>query len=265
MAEGTTCETAESRGTHDRRPRIGLTTYWQHGEWGVWSDIAAIVPGNYVRAVVAAGGTPVLLPPVGTDVTVLEVLDGLIVIGGVDVDPSRYGQDPHPRTAPQPERDEHDTALIRCALERAMPLFAICRGAQVLNVALGGTLHQHVPDLIPDAGRYQPSPGVFGEVEFSVAPDTLTADLLGPRASAPCYHHQSLDRLGRGLRAASHAEDGTVETVELPEAPGWVLGTQFHPEENLEDLRLFRGFVAAAGDHMTTPDRRVPAAEESHR
>lgn len=265
MTERPANQSCESPGPHARRPRIGLTTYWQHGEWGVWSDVAAIVPGNYVRAVVAAGGTPMLLPPVGTDVTVLEVLDGLIVIGGVDVDPSRYGQEPHPRTAPQPERDEHDTALIRCALERAMPLFAICRGAQVLNVALGGTLHQHVPDLIPDAGRYQPSPGVFGEVGFSVAAHTLTADLLGQRASAPCYHHQSLDRLGRGLRAAAHADDGTVETVEMPEAPGWVLGTQFHPEENLEDLRLFRGFVAAARDRMTAEHRRPERAEETVR
>lgn len=265
MTEKPTYQSCESPGPHVRRPRIGLTTYWQHGEWGVWSDVAAIVPGNYVRAVVAAGGTPMLLPPVGTDVTVLEVLDGLIVIGGVDVDPSRYGQEPHPRTAPQPERDEHDTALIRCALERAMPLLAICRGAQVLNVALGGTLHQHVPDLIPDAGRYQPSPGVFGEVEFSVAPHTLTATLLGQRASAPCYHHQSLDRLGRGLRAAAHADDGTVETVEMPEASGWVLGTQFHPEENLEDLRLFCGFVTAARDRMTTEHRRSERVEETVR
>lgn len=255
MTDRTVHPSHEATGPEARRPRIGLTTYWQHGEWGVWSDIAAIVPGNYIRAVVAVGGTPVLLPPVGTDVSVLEMLDGLIVIGGVDVDPARYEQEPHPHTAPQPERDAHDTALLREALERAVPLLAICRGAQVLNVALGGSLHQHVPDLIPEAAaRYQPSPGVFGKVEFTVTPGTLTAELLGEQAQAPCYHHQSLDRLGEGVQVTSRADDGTVETVELPDAPGWVLGTQFHPEENLEDLRLFRGFVHAAADYAG--DRR---------
>ncbi|MDZ5078302.1 gamma-glutamyl-gamma-aminobutyrate hydrolase family protein [Nesterenkonia sp. HG001] len=229
------------------RPRIGLTTYWQQGRWGVWEDTAAIVPGNYVRRVVEAGGVPMLLPPVGTDPAVLEVLDGLVVIGGTDVDPARYGHPTHSTTVAQPDRDEHDARLTLAALERGLPLFAICRGLQVLNVACGGTLHQHLPDLVPEAGpQYQPAPGQYGAVQFTVQPGSLAAGLLGETASSPCYHHQSLDRLAPGLQVTGRAADGTVEIVEMPEAPGWVLGVQFHPEENPHDIRLFEGFIEAA-------------------
>lgn len=227
------------------RPKIGLTTYWQEASWGVWNSPAAIVPGKYVTGVVAAGGTPILLPPIGTDESVLDALDGLIVVGGVDVDPANYGAEPHARTAAQPERDDHDIRLTRAALDRGVPLFAICRGAQILNVALGGTLYQHVPDLLPES-RYQPSPGVFGTVEFTTEPGSLTAGLLGESATSPCYHHQSVDRLGQGLRATAWAPDGTIEAVECTRAPGWALGVQFHPEENPEDARLFNGFIEAA-------------------
>ncbi|MGM7668558.1 gamma-glutamyl-gamma-aminobutyrate hydrolase family protein [Microbacterium sp. A93] len=207
--------------------------------------MAAIVPHHYVTGVVAAGGTPLLLPPVGTDESVLDILDGLIVIGGVDVDPSNYGSEAHPLTAAQPERDDHDLRLTRAALTQGVPLFAICRGAQILNVAMGGTLYQHVPDLLPES-RYQPSPGVFGEVEFSTAPGTLTAELLGEQATAPCYHHQSIEHLGTGLKATAWAPDDTIEAVECTSTPGWALGVQFHPEENPEDARLFTGFIEAA-------------------
>ncbi|GAA5228376.1 gamma-glutamyl-gamma-aminobutyrate hydrolase family protein [Paeniglutamicibacter antarcticus] len=227
------------------RPRIGLTTYWQDASWGVWNSQAAIVPGKYVTGVADAGGTPILLPPVGSDESVLELLDGLIVIGGVDVDPSNYGATAHPRTAAQPDRDEHDLRLTRVALGMGLPLFAICRGAQILNVALGGTLHQHVPDVLPKS-NYQPSPGVFGTVEFTTEASTLARELLGGTAEAPCYHHQSLDRLGEGLVATARASDGTIEAVECPTGIGWMLGVQFHPEENPRDARLFAGFVEAA-------------------
>ncbi|MET1036251.1 MAG: gamma-glutamyl-gamma-aminobutyrate hydrolase family protein [Arthrobacter sp.] len=232
------------------RPRIGLTTYWQDAAWGVWNNRAAIVPGKYVTGVVAAGGTPLLLPPVGTDPSVVDVLDGLIVIGGVDVDPAGYGAEPHRLTRAQPERDDHDIALTRAALEAGVPLFAICRGAQVLNVALGGSLHQHVPDILPEA-RYQPSPGEYGTVDFTTVAGSLAADLLGPAATAPCYHHQSIDRLADGLRVTARAADGTIEAVESTAAPGWVLGVQFHPEENPGDARLFHGFIEAALNHHT--------------
>lgn len=251
------------RGT-PRRPRIGLTTYWQQASWGVWQDTAAIVPGNYVTIVDRAGGVPLLLPPVGTDPTVLEVLDGLIVIGGVDVDPAKYGAEPHPSSFWQPSRDSHDFALTRAALEVGLPLFAICRGAQVLNVALGGTLHQHVPDL-PAGSSYQPASGRFGSVEFTTVAGSLAEQLLGRQVTAPCYHHQSIDRLAEGLRATAWAADGTIEAVELDKAARpdgdapWSLGVQFHPEQNPDDTRLFQAFIEAAALHNTQHTREVNA------
>ncbi|MDQ0733649.1 gamma-glutamyl-gamma-aminobutyrate hydrolase family protein [Arthrobacter agilis] len=233
------------------RPRIGVTTYWQPASWGVWDGPAAIVPAAYIRAVDDAGGTPLLLPPVGGDAGVLSLLDGLLVIGGSDVDPSYYGAAPHPRTVSQPDRDDHDLALTRAAVAAGMPLFAICRGAQILNVALGGTLHQHLPDIDQDAERYRPAPGVFGSVDFTTTPGSIARQLLGKHASSPCYHHQGLDVVADGLRVTARAADGTVEAVEFepPSGAGWALGVQFHPEENGQDRRLFGGFVDAAGTH----------------
>lgn len=242
-----------------RRPRIGLTTYWQQAQWGVWDNIAALVPGNYIKSVIAAGGTPLLLPPVATDTSVLELLDGLIVIGGVDVDPANYAQDPHPLTASQPERDDHDITLTAAAIDLGLPLFAICRGAQVLNVQQGGTLNQHLPDAIPEAAaQYQPSPGVFGKVDFSTERGSLAQEILGDAASAPCYHHQALQQVADGLAVTARAVDGTVEIVEMPQAKGWVLGTQFHPEENLTDIRLMRAFIQAAQEYAIMQESSSP-------
>jgi gamma-glutamyl-gamma-aminobutyrate hydrolase PuuD len=226
------------------RPRIGLTTYYQEAAWGVWTADAALLPGTYVNAVVAAGGTPVLLPPVGTDPSIVDLLDGLIIAGGTDVGPEHYDAAPHALTHAQPSRDGHDLSLTRAALAADLPLFSICRGAQVLNVALGGTLIQHVPDVLP-ASRYQPAPGMFGNVEFTTAPGSIIEALLGPRASAPCYHHQALERVADGLRVTAAAPDGTIEAVETTSG-GWVLGVQFHPEQDPGDLRLFESFVEAA-------------------
>lgn len=230
------------------RPRIGLTTYYQEAAWGVWKADAAILPGTYVQAVVAAGGTPVLLPPVGTDPTIVDLLDGLIVAGGSDVGPEQYGAEPHELTRSQPGRDTHDIALTKAALATGLPLFAICRGAQILNVALGGSLIQHIPDVNPGAAQYQPAPGVFGNVEFTTKPGSISEELLGPRASAPCYHHQAMDRIADGLCVTAAAQDGTVQALETT-AGGWVLGVQYHPEQNPEDLRLFRGFIEAARNY----------------
>ncbi|YCH19658.1 type 1 glutamine amidotransferase [Arthrobacter sp. D1-29] len=231
-----------------------MTTYFQEASWGVWTADAAILPGTYVQAVVSAGGTPVLLPPVGTDPSIVKVLDGLIISGGSDVGPEQYGAEPHTLTRAQPARDEHDIALTKAALEAGVPLFAICRGAQILNVALGGTLLQHIPDVNPEA-KYQPAPGVYGSVEFTSLPGTITRDLLGPVASAPCYHHQAINGLADGLRVTASAADGTIEAVETTSG-GWVLGVQFHPEHNSSDLRLFRGFVEAAADYRAAANQR---------
>lgn len=225
-------------------PRIGLTTYYKEAAWGDWRRTAAIVPGSYVEAVAACGASPVLLPPVGTDTSVVQVLDALIVIGGSDLDPSTYGASAHPLTAPEPIRDSTDIALTRAALEAGLPMLAICRGIQVLNVALGGTVLQHVPDVIGHC-EYQPAPGRFGQVAFETQPGSRIAAVLGPRATAPCYHHQAIDEVAPGLRVTARSPEGLVQAVE-PDGGAWVLGVQFHPEENGADRRLFAALTAQA-------------------
>lgn len=227
------------------RPRIGITTYLEPATWGIWQREAALLPRAYLDGVVAAGGVPLLLPPVGTDPSVLDVLDGLIVSGGCDVDPASYDATPHPETVgTRPVRDEHERVLIQGALDRDLPLLAICRGLQMLNVTLGGTLHQHLPDVVAhDAHR--PEPAVFGTTEVKVEPDTLTARILGERTGVRCYHHQAIDVVAPSLTVTARAGDGTVEAAEAQDHD-FVLGVQSHPEENLDDLRLFAALIAAA-------------------
>ncbi len=252
------------------RPLVGLTTYYKHATWGDWSRPAALVPGRYVEAVVRAGGTPVLLPPVGDpsdgpDLSVLDALHALVLIGGSDVDPLRYTDQVHPASMPEPHRDDHELALTSEALHRGMPLLAICRGVQVLNVALGGTLHQHVPDLTGHTA-YQPSPGVFGSVTVQTEPGSRIAAALGEQTTVPCYHHQAVDRVADGLQVTARSADGLVQALEPTDGAGsaWVLGVQFHPEEDAGDDRLFTALVNAAGAHGTlgaaTPGTPPPAA-----
>ncbi|AOT05817.1 gamma-glutamyl-gamma-aminobutyrate hydrolase family protein [Arthrobacter sp. U41] len=239
------------------KPRIALTSYLQEASWGVWNTTAVILPGTYVEAVVASGATPILLPPLGTDESVLDLMDGLIVVGGPDVDPSLYGEPSHPTTKPQPLRDSHDSALIRAALDRGLPLFAICRGAQLLNVVLGGNLIQHIPDIHPETDC-QPALGVYGEAVFRTTPGSLVHDLLGESAASPCYHHQAMDSVPDALRVTARSADGLVQALETTES-GWVLGVQFHPEQNPHDLRLFRGFVEAAASYRSNQSATMKA------
>ncbi len=227
------------------KPRIGITTYLEPTIWGVWERDASLLPRVYLDSVVAAGGVPLLLPPVGTDPTVLDVLDGLIVAGGCDVDPSTYDAAPHPETVDtRPGRDEHEKVLIRAALDRDLPLLAICRGLQMLNVTLGGTLQQHLPEVVAH-DEHRPSPAIFGTTEVKVEPGTLTARVFGDRTSVQCYHHQALDVLAPGLRVTARAGDGTVEAAEV-DGHDFAIGVQWHPEEDPDDLRLFTALTAAA-------------------
>jgi anthranilate synthase component 2/putative glutamine amidotransferase len=228
-----------------RRPRIGITTYLEPATWGIWQRDAALLPKVYLDAVVAAGGVPLLLPPAGTDPSVLEVLDGLVIAGGCDVDPGAYDATPHQETVDtRPARDNHESVLIRAALDRDLPLLAICRGLQMLNVALGGTLHQHLPEVVAH-DQHRPEPAVFGTTEVKIEPGTLTAEILGEQAGGSCYHHQALDVVAPGLRVTARAGDGTIEAAEV-EGRDFALGVQWHPEENLEDLRLFTALIRKA-------------------
>ncbi len=224
---------------------IGLTTYSEPAQMLVWQREFAMLHATYVAATERAGGIAVLLPPQGAGADeVLDRVDGLVLTGGADVDPQRYGEAPAERTSrPRVLRDEWEIALTRAALDRDMPLLAICRGLQILNVALGGSLHQHLPEVTGHEG-HQPAPGVFGAVDVIVAPGTRTAELIGPRLRVSCHHHQALARLAPGLEVTGRAGDGTVEAVEVP-GRAFAIGVQWHPEETSQDVRLFAALVDA--------------------
>ncbi|HEY6497507.1 MAG TPA: gamma-glutamyl-gamma-aminobutyrate hydrolase family protein [Trebonia sp.] len=224
---------------------IGLTTYSEHAKMLVWDREFALLHASYVTATERAGGIAILLPPRGTGAEeVLDRVDGLVLTGGADVDPVRYGEAPAEQTSrPRVLRDEWEIALTRAALDRDLPLLAICRGLQVLNVALGGSLHQHLPAMTGHEG-HQPGPGVFGAVDVTIEPGTRTAELIGHRARVSCHHHQAIARLAPGLRVSAHSGDGMVEAAEVP-GRSFAVGVQWHPEENDRDVRLFTALIDA--------------------
>ncbi|MER6714195.1 gamma-glutamyl-gamma-aminobutyrate hydrolase family protein [Streptomyces sp. NPDC000877] len=224
------------------RPLIGVSTYLEAGaRWGVWELEAALLPVGYPRLVQRAGGLAAMLPPDEPERAVETVarLDGLVIAGGPDVEPVRYGAEREPRTGPPaPERDAWELALIDAALAAGVPLLGICRGMQLLNVALGGTLVQHLDG-------HAEVVGVFGGHPVKPVPGTRYAAIVPEETSVPTYHHQAVDRLGEGLLPSAYAADGTVEALELPSGQGWVLGVQWHPEMG-EDVRVMRALVEAA-------------------
>jgi gamma-glutamyl-gamma-aminobutyrate hydrolase PuuD len=226
------------------RPRIGVTTYLEVAAWGTWERPAALVPQVYLDGVVKAGGAPLLLPPLGTDPYVLDVLDGLVLIGGADIVPESYGAQAHEKTKTRPERDESETTLLRAAMDRDVPVLGLCRGAQLVNVLLGGTLHQHLPEVVGH-DDHRPGPSVFGACPVRIEPGTRLADILGTEAKVPCYHHQALDRIAPELRPTAVSEDGIVEALESTDG-SWLVGVQWHPEEDPDDRRLFEAHVHAA-------------------
>ncbi|MEU1274978.1 gamma-glutamyl-gamma-aminobutyrate hydrolase family protein [Streptomyces sp. NPDC005799] len=223
------------------RPLIGVSTYLEAGaRWGVWELEAALLPVGYPRLVQRSGGLAAMLPPDEPEqaATTVARLDALVIAGGPDVDPARYGAERDPRTGPPAHaRDIWELALIDAALSAGVPLLGICRGMQLLNVALGGTLVQHVEG-------HAEVVGVFGRHTVKPVPGTRYAEAVPEETSVPAYHHQAVDRLGTGLLPSAYAEDGTVEAVELPAADGWALGVQWHPEMG-EDSRVMRALVRA--------------------
>jgi putative glutamine amidotransferase len=227
------------------RPIIGITSYAEDARWGVWDAPAALVPLAYVQAVEAAGGRPLIVPPSAEAVDeTLEALDALLFSGGADLDPTSYGADAHPTTNDvRPERDGAELALLEAALARDMPVLAVCRGSQVLNVALGGDLVQHLPEVVGHEGHKQ-TPGVFTEHDVDVLPDTKLHRVLGEHAPVKSHHHQGYGRLGAGLEESARADDGTVEAIEDP-SRRFTLGVLWHPEEG-EDGALFRALVEEA-------------------
>lgn len=226
------------------KPVIGITTYLTRASWGAWDLEAALVPADYVRGVERAGGTPLLVPPGADADATLDVVSGLVFSGGSDLDPQLYGADAHPETSGVVrERDDFELTLMQAALARDMPILAICRGSQVLNIALGGDLEQHVPDRVQAATHKQVN-GTFAEHDVSVEDGTRLASLLGDRHDVKSHHHQGFGNLGAGLREAARAPDGTLEAVEDP-TRRFTLGVLWHPEAG-EDLKLFEALIEEA-------------------
>lgn len=226
------------------RPVIGITTYVEQARWGVWDTSAALVPYAYVRQVEAGGGRVVLLPPSTEDpAEVLPWLDGLLVAGGADIDPAHYGATPHPETAGlRPERDAGELTLLAAALDADLPVLGVCRGMQLMTVHAGGTLHQHLPEVVGHE-RHRPSPGVYGEHIVRLAEGSRARAVLGDRVSVRSYHHQGVVDAG-SLTVTGWADDGTIEAVEAP-GRRFAVGVLWHPEVG-DDPRLFDALVAAA-------------------
>jgi gamma-glutamyl-gamma-aminobutyrate hydrolase PuuD len=228
------------------KPVIGITTYLTLARFGVWEEDSALIPAAYVRAVEAAGGRPLLVPPSvdGIEET-LDRLDGLLFSGGSDLDPELYAQEVHAETnGVVPERDQAEIALLQAALERDMPVLAICRGSQVLNVARGGDLVQHLPDVVGDE-KHKHTPGVFADHDVDLVSGTRVQDILGDHAPVKSHHHQGYGQLGEGLREAARAADGTIEALEDP-SRRFAVGVLWHPEAG-EDFALFKALVEEAG------------------
>lgn len=233
--------------TGPRKPLIGVTTYLEPASWGIWVREAALLPASYLRSVERSGGIPVLLPPLeslaGID-GLLAALDGIIIAGGPDVDPVLYGAERHEATgSPHPRRDRFELGLVRAVIEADLPFLAICRGMQLLNVARGGQLIQHLPDVVAHDG-HAPNPGRFAKHRVQISETSAIGKILGEVADVPTYHHQAVQRLGKGLVAVAWAKDQVVEALEL-QGHRFGLAVQWHPEEG-DDLRLFEALIAEA-------------------
>jgi len=237
-------------------PVVGITAYSARAAWGAWDAEAVLLPRPYVEAVARSGAAPVVLPPLPDVIAAaLPRLDALVVAGGPDVEPVRYGEEPGAHTQPpNRDRDAAELLLLADAIDAGLPVLGICRGMQLLNVLRGGTLQQHLPDVV-GSDLHAPSIGAYASHPVSVKPGTRLAALLGRTEvdSVPTYHHQGVDVLGTGLQPTAWAPDGTLEAIEDPELP-FCIGVQWHPEAG-DDPALFDALVAVARESSATPSR----------
>ncbi|HXR53652.1 MAG TPA: gamma-glutamyl-gamma-aminobutyrate hydrolase family protein [Acidimicrobiales bacterium] len=233
---------------HENRlgPVSGITAGELVASYGVWKEAASLVPSDYIRSIVGSGGIPVVLSPVaGIAEALIERIDGLMLTGGVDVDATLFGAERHPKAQkPDQVRDRFEIALLDAAVARGIPVLAICRGIQVLNVRRGGTLHQHLPDVVAN-DEHMPAPGAYGQHPVRIDPASRLGAVIGRSEEAvPTHHHQAVDRIGEGLAASAWADDGIVEALEDPALP-FLIAVQWHPEVG-DDPSLFDGLIAAA-------------------
>lgn len=228
-------------------PIIGISTYREQASWLAWDQVPAVLlPARYVDAVRAGGGTPVLLPPLGPGddaAKLVSRLDGLVIAGGADVNPARYGEEPDIATSGwRDDRDVSEYALLDAAEDFGLPVLGICRGMQIMAVRAGGRLHQHVPDLV-GGDEHSPGPAVYGPVQVDTVAGSRLAGIVGPQLSVPCHHHQSVAQ-HPGFVPSAHSADGILEGME-GRTERFELAVQWHPETD-SDMRLFSGLVKAA-------------------
>jgi putative glutamine amidotransferase len=235
---------------------VGISAAIERVRWGAWDEVVTMAPRSYATAVQRAGGIALLLPPdpAATEdpESFCERIDALLLAGGADVGPRTYGADPHDETrSADPDRDRFELALCRAALARDLPVLGVCRGMQVLNVARGGTLCQHLPEAI-GSDRHRHTPGAFGDHLVRLEPDSLAARVVGTEeTTVKSHHHQGIDRIGEGLRATGWAEDDVIEALEL-DGPRFALGVLWHPEED-ERSRVIGALVEGARAEVGSP------------
>lgn len=230
---------------------IGVCAAVERARWGVWDETITMAPRAYATAIQGAGGIAFLLPPdpgaIKAPERILDRIDGLMLAGGSDVDPASYGADPDPETkGVWPERDAFELALLRGAIEREMPALGICRGMQMLNIACGGTLDQHIPRSLGGSERHRHTPGTYGDHEVALTAGSLAARSVGgERPLVKSHHHQGVDRIGADLVVTGRSvDDDVVEAVELP-SRSYALGVLWHPEEDVKS-RVIGSLVEAA-------------------
>jgi len=241
------------------RPLIGITSDLAPARWADWVREAAVSPATYARAVARGGGLPVVVPPVSPSgaADIAAGLHGLVFAGGGDVDPGLYGAEPDERSGPyDPTRDRFEIALVRAAVDAKVPFLAVGRGLQVLNVACGGTLIQHLPDVVGH-DRHAPDPVKMETHEVQIGASSRIGRVVGDHMAVATGHHQAVNRLGSGLLAVAWADDQIVEAAELQGHPFGV-GVQWHPEA-AEEVPLFEALVAAAQER-----RPGEAADDEH-
>jgi putative glutamine amidotransferase len=235
------------------KPVIGVTSYCEPASWGAWSAVPAVlVPHRYVEHVRAAGGLPVVIPPFLGEATpedvdaLLSRIDGLVLVGGADVEPVRYGQEPHLLTQqPRTDRDASELQLATTARDR-IPLLGVCRGMQIMAVAAGGTLEQHLPDRIGHLD-HGPGPDSYGRRVVEPREGSRLAELLGDRLEVNCHHHQGVAEHPT-YEVSAWSSDGVVEAIESP-GSFFHIGVQWHPETDV-DGRLFEALVNAAATQL---------------
>jgi putative glutamine amidotransferase len=243
------------------RPVIGITGYRDRASWNIWDTDATVIQQGYVRGVTRAGGRAVVLPPDDTDADVLLRLDGLLLSGGADLDPALYRAERHPASDPaRTDRDAGELLLLRAALAMDLPMLGVCRGLQLLAVAHGGTLHQHVPELVGHTGHC-PREGVFGRHTVRLTPGSRAGAVYGPWTEVNSHHHQAVADPG-ALEVTGRAEDGVIEAAENPRLR-FAVGVQWHPEVSCDD-ELFEAFVAACAGGAPSAAQRPGTARPAH-